>query len=144
MYVCCCCCLVAKLCPTLLQPQGLWPIRLLCPWDFPGQEYWSGLPFSSPMDLPDTRIKPTSPALQVDSLPLSQHIHSFLRYFSYISHYRALSRIPCAIHRFLLIIYFIYSSMKISVPISPLIPLPSLSLGNHKSISYICEFTFVL
>ena len=27
------------------------------------QEYWSGLPFSSPRDLPDPGIKPMSPAL---------------------------------------------------------------------------------
>ena len=30
---------------------------------FPRQEYWSGLPFPSPGDLPDPGIKPTSPAL---------------------------------------------------------------------------------
>ena len=30
---------------------------------FPRQEYWSGLPFSSPGDLPDPGIKPASPAL---------------------------------------------------------------------------------
>ena len=29
----------------------------------PRQEYWSGLPFPSPGDLPDPGIKPTSPAL---------------------------------------------------------------------------------
>ena len=36
------------------------------------QEYWSGLPFPSPGDLPDPGIKPVSPvapALQADSLP---------------------------------------------------------------------------
>ena len=33
------------------------------------QEYWSGLPFPSQGDLPDPGIKPTSLALQVDSLP---------------------------------------------------------------------------
>ena len=33
------------------------------------QEYWSGLPFPSPEDLPDSGIKPRSPALQADSLP---------------------------------------------------------------------------
>ena len=33
------------------------------------QEYWSGLPFPSPGDLPDPGIKPRSPALQADSLP---------------------------------------------------------------------------
>ena len=33
------------------------------------QEYWSGLPFPSPGDLPDPGIKPRSPALQADALP---------------------------------------------------------------------------
>ena len=33
------------------------------------QEYWSGLPFPSPGDLPDPGIKPGSPALQADFLP---------------------------------------------------------------------------
>ena len=33
------------------------------------QEYWSGLPFPSPCDLPDPGIEPRSPALQADSLP---------------------------------------------------------------------------
>ena len=32
------------------------------------QEYWSGLPFPSPGDLPDPRIKPWSPVLKADSL----------------------------------------------------------------------------
>ena len=31
------------------------------------QEYWSGLPFPSPGDLPDPRIEPGSPTLQADS-----------------------------------------------------------------------------
>ena len=35
---------------------------------FPRQEYWSGLPFPSPGDLPDLGIKPGSPALQVNAL----------------------------------------------------------------------------
>ena len=30
---------------------------------FPRQEYWSGLPFPSPGDLPDLGIEPASPAL---------------------------------------------------------------------------------
>ena len=33
------------------------------------QEYWSGLPFPSPWDLPNPAIEPRSPALQADSLP---------------------------------------------------------------------------
>ena len=36
---------------------------------FSRQEYWSGLPFPSPVDLPDPGIKPWSPALQADALP---------------------------------------------------------------------------
>ena len=46
-----------------LQPHGLQPARLLCPCDFPGKNYWSGLPFPSPGKLPDPGIEPASPAL---------------------------------------------------------------------------------
>ena len=35
---------------------------------FSRQEYWSGLPFPSPEDLPDPGIEPRSPALQADAL----------------------------------------------------------------------------
>ena len=35
---------------------------------FSRQEYWSGLPFPSPVELPDPRIEPGSPALQADAL----------------------------------------------------------------------------
>ena len=37
--------------------------------EFSRQEYWSGLPFPSPGDLPDPGIEPKSAALEVDSLP---------------------------------------------------------------------------
>ena len=40
--------------------------------EFSRQEYWSGLPFPSPGDLPDPGIKPAFPmslALQADSFP---------------------------------------------------------------------------
>ena len=37
--------------------------------EFSRQEYWSGLSFSSPGDLPDPGIEPRSPALQADTLP---------------------------------------------------------------------------
>ena len=36
---------------------------------FSRPEYWSGLPFPSPGDLPDLGIEPRSLALQADSLP---------------------------------------------------------------------------
>ena len=37
--------------------------------EFSRPEYWSGLSFAAPGDLPDPGIKPRSPALQADSLP---------------------------------------------------------------------------
>ena len=47
--------------------------RLLCPWGFSSQEYWSGLPCPPPVDLPTPGIKSRSPTFQVDSLHLSHH-----------------------------------------------------------------------
>ena len=52
-----------------LQPRGLQPARLLCPWEFSRQEYRSGLPCLPPGDLPSPGIEPRSPALQANSLP---------------------------------------------------------------------------
>ena len=62
------------------NPKSIFVVQLLsCVWlfvtpwtiahqallsmGFPRQEYWSGLPFPSPGDLPDLGIKPVSPAL---------------------------------------------------------------------------------
>ena len=42
---------------------------------FPRQEYWSGLPFLSPGDLPDPGIKPGSTGLQADSLPSEPQVY---------------------------------------------------------------------
>ena len=57
-----------KLCLTLAIP---WTIARQAPLSMglSRQEYWSGLPFPSPRDLPDSGIEPRSPALQADSLP---------------------------------------------------------------------------
>ena len=52
-------CLVAQLCPTLCDPIQFLESR---------PEYWSGYPFPSPGDLPNSGIKHRSPALQADSL----------------------------------------------------------------------------
>ena len=68
-----CCCLVAKSCPTFLQPHGL-ACQICLSMGFPRQEYWSGLPFPSPGDLPDPGIEPRRLHLlywQEDSLPPS-------------------------------------------------------------------------
>ena len=60
--------LVAKLCPTPATP---WTVacQATLSMGFSRQEYWSGLPFPSPGDLPDLGIEPGSPALQAYSLP---------------------------------------------------------------------------
>ena len=55
-------CLVAKSCPTLYDPMDVahqTPLSMA----FPRQEYWSGLPFPPPGDIPDPRVEPMSPAL---------------------------------------------------------------------------------
>ena len=55
---------------------------------FSRQEYWSGLPFPSPGDLPDSEIEPRSPAWQADSLlsereVLGKHNKVLLRMWKY-------------------------------------------------------------
>ena len=42
--------------------------QALLSMEFSRQEYWGGLPFPPPGDLPDQGIKPGSPALQANSL----------------------------------------------------------------------------
>ena len=61
-------CLVAQSCPTLCDPMDCRPASLLCPWGFSRQEYWSGLPYSPPGDLPNPGIESRSRALQTVSL----------------------------------------------------------------------------
>ena len=48
-----------------------WTVAYQAPlsMEYSRQEYWSGLLFPSPGDLPDTGIEPRSPASQADSLP---------------------------------------------------------------------------
>ena len=51
---------------------------------FSRKEYWSGLPFPSPGDLPDPGIKPGSSTLQADALPSEPpgkpHSHGYCSY----------------------------------------------------------------
>ena len=49
------------------------------------QDYWSGLPFPSPGDLPNPGIEPGSPALQAVSLPTEPpgESDSLLLFFSH-------------------------------------------------------------
>ena len=57
---------VAQSCPTLCDLMDCSPPG--SPVGFSKPEYWSGLPFPSPRDLPEPGIEPRSPALQADTL----------------------------------------------------------------------------
>ena len=48
-----------------------WTVAYQAPqsMEFSRQEYWSGLPFPSPGDLPNPGIEPRPPTLQADTLP---------------------------------------------------------------------------
>ena len=72
-------CLFSKLPIFTSEVKSLSRVRLfVTPWTvayqaspsmgFSRQEYWSGLPFPSPGDLPDPGIDPGSPAFQADTL----------------------------------------------------------------------------
>ena len=62
--------LVTRSCLTLVTPQTIGQQAPLSR-GFPTQEYWSGLPFPSPGDLPNARTEPVSSALRAGSLQLS-------------------------------------------------------------------------
>ena len=87
----------------LLNPVQLfvipWTVVCQAPLSmgFSRQEYWSGLPFHSPEDVPEPEVEPMSPALQADSLPSepSGKAYKF-----------------CFINELICIIYFYYASKQ--------------------------------
>ena len=66
--VCVCVCVYVSCChfQPFATPRAH---QALLSMEFSRQEYWSGLPFPSPGDLPNRGIEPGSHALQADSLP---------------------------------------------------------------------------
>ena len=64
----CCAVLSRSVVSHSLRPHRLQLARLLHPWGFSRQEYWSELRCPPPGDLSNPEIKPRSPALQADSL----------------------------------------------------------------------------
>ena len=59
---------VTQSCLTLCDPIDC-SLQASPSMGFSRQEYWSGVPFPSPGDLPGPGIEPGSPALQADALP---------------------------------------------------------------------------
>ena len=96
--------------------------------DFSRQEYWSGLPFSSPGDLPDPGIKPRSPALQADSL-LSEP-----PFFYYIPQYFFFLVDLCVLCKTLLSILFFCK-----YPLSIFHPSFIVSLVEQKSLTFMIK-----
>ena len=79
-------CVCQSLSHVSLQPNGLQPTRLFCPQSSLGKNTGTGLPFLSPVDLPNPRTEPGAPALQADSLPSEPpgkpFSNSIFKYFS--------------------------------------------------------------
>ena len=71
-------CVCGFSCVWLLHSPWAESLRLLCPWDFSRQEYWSGFSFPTPGDLPNPGNEPmslVSHALASRSSPL-HHLES--------------------------------------------------------------------
>ena len=106
-----------------LQPHGLQPTRLLCPWVFSRQEYWSGLPCPPPGDLPNPGIKPRSPALKADSSPSESPGKPF-----HIGNYIVLSRVPCAFQQILIGYLFYIQASQVALVVKN----PPCECRRHK------------
>ena len=61
--------MLTQSCPTLCDPMDYIAHQAPPSMEFSRQQYWSGVPFPSPGDLPDPGIEPRSPALRADTLP---------------------------------------------------------------------------
>ena len=67
---------IVESCQTLLQPHGLQPTRLPCPWDFPDKNPGVGCHFLLQDILPNPGIEPVSPVLA------GRHFFVFLNYWT--------------------------------------------------------------
>ena len=88
-------------------------------------------------------------AVQQSEPVIHTHISLSFRFFSHIGHYKVLSRVPCVMSRFLLVIIFVHSSMYMSISISqfippPLSPLVTISLfSTPVTLFLFCKGSFV-
>ena len=108
--------LVARSRPTLCDPVDC-SLQAPLSLGLSRQEYWRGLPFPSPGDLPHPGIKsapPAPPALQADSLACATweglYVHVYPLWFGlpyHLGHHGGRSRVPERYSRFSLVIYFI-------------------------------------
>ena len=111
----CCAVLNRSVTSYSLRPHGLQPARLLCPWGFSRQEYWSGLSCLPPGDSP-------SPGIDPDLLHCRQILYQLSHQGSPCSH------IPT---------YILYLHQRIPF----YIPLPS-SLSDQHLLNFQTTFQF--
>ena len=77
---------ITQLCPTLCYPTDC-TCQAPLSMEFPGQEYWSRLPFPTPQDLLDPGIKPVSPVFKEDSLlsepprKVEEYLYSLMKHY---------------------------------------------------------------
>ena len=82
---------------------------------FSRQEYWSGLPFPPPGDLPDSGIEPASPVspeFQVDSLPTEPSGKLYIKLYIIYTFYVLYIHIYFNVELDILLRIFKYLSMK--------------------------------
>ena len=96
----CTCAQSLQSCPTLYNSMDCTcqvPVSMV----FSKQDYWSGMLFPSPRDLPDPRIKSifsASPALQADSLPIQpprKPLYYYLLSAFSLGAYKVRIQLPC-------------------------------------------------
>ena len=100
-----------------VRPHRQQPTRLLCPWDSPGKEPWSGLPFPSPMRESESEVAQSCPTLcdpvncSTPGFPVSHHFPEFAH-----------------VH-----VHWISDAIRPSHPLSNSSP-PALSLSQHQGL----------
>ena len=102
IHVCLC---VPSLFSCIRLFATLWTVacQALLSMGFPRQEYWNGLPFPPPGDLPDPGMEPTSPASPSPALagsffttePLGKHTHTHIHTGKYIHTHKIFFRKSC-------------------------------------------------
>ena len=131
-------CSVTQSCPFFATPQTVGHEAPLC-MEFSRQEYWNGLPCPPLQEIFLTQQSNPHllhlPHWKVESLPLSclgspvTGIHIFfIKFFSHLDYLRILSIFPSATHSgSLLVIYFKYSSVYMSILVGKLSGLSTLA-----------------
>ena len=142
LYSLLCCCLVSKLCLTLLWPHGLLPVRLLCPWDFPGKNTGVGCHFLLQEIFLTQGSIPCLLHCEVDSLPLSHQgsLSSLVAIVELLCHIQLCNSMNCSLPGFSVLhyhqefaqthIHWVSDAIQPSHPLSP--SSPAVNFPQHQ------------